>query len=154
MKVCKGVKKNKTDHLPIAFETIGYDEESGEAFETMCPICVFIKLTRDDANTISEMHTKILGQEDYIAKIESENTKLRERATVLSYDTAPNKIDRWDIIEYYEPVKKTTKKRTKKKTTPKKKATTDEQFAEYRKKFPAGKPVKYEPDENPLPYSG
>ena len=111
MKVCKGVKRDKTDHLPIVFD-------DGEGY-FVCPVCEFIKISRDDAKTILEMHEKLLGQEDYIAKIEVENTKLKEKVEFWLGNKSPDAMFQSSTtVTITEPTVKPTKS-TKKKTTKK-----------------------------------
>ena len=123
MKVCKGVKRDNTDHIPVAWEDIGIDTTDGHEYPIPCPVCVAIRCFNHDEKIILEMHNTALTREDYICKIEVQNTELQEKL-IKGYDFTTGERGKYsnfvvDTITWEETPAKPSKKRShKKKSNP------------------------------------
>ena len=122
MKVCKGVKKKNTDHTPIVYEEAKFVDGEYRGGEPECPLCLAWSIAREQEAIVNEMHETALTREDYIAKIESENTKLLE--TRGSGFLPLFEVSTVTVNSTTVPTKKKTTKRTKKSA----KKKTDEYY--------------------------
>lgn len=101
MKVCK---KN---HAPIVFSE--NDTDDGK-----CPLCDETAYSKTCDEVIIGMHETALKREDYIAKIEVANTRLRENIKLAEFDIAPFKYETitWEDAPIVKP-KRSHKKKEK-----------------------------------------
>ena len=100
MKICKNKK-----HSHIVFSEGDYAE---------CPMCGALETIKFKDTSIDEMHEQALIREEYIAKIEVQNTKMEEAVksnNLFTYETIT-----WDNLP---PVKPPKKRSHKPKSTPK-----------------------------------
>ena len=112
MKICKGNKKSP--HEQIAYSDVELDEMYEVAYPVGCPLCTAIRCFKQDEEVIKDMHETALRREDYICKIEEQNTKLEEALKnknpgLFSYETIT-----WEEI----PIKSSKKRSHKKKSNP------------------------------------
>jgi uncharacterized protein YfcZ (UPF0381/DUF406 family) len=94
MKVCK-----KT-HEEIIFD----DSES-----VLCPMCLAFASMKTQEDIIQDLHEQALKREDYICKIEEQNTKMEEAVrtnSLFTYETIT-----WDTLPPVKPTKKRSHKK-------------------------------------------